>query len=114
MGMGDIPNDFLKLVANKLTKTSTTLFKQILETEKFPKRWKWSKATSVWCTNSSELLVCYFDVQLSYLRPIGPLYVMNYKEWIWTYEIYKIAIGIDSKDDKVQCIIFLHVVGLPA
>jgi hypothetical protein len=35
----------------------------------------------------------------------------EFKDWIRSYEIYAIANEIDSKDEKVQCNIFLHVAG---
>lgn len=38
----------------------------------------------------------------------------NYRNWFRAYEIYALATGVDSKDEKIQCAIFLHVAGLEA
>lgn len=35
----------------------------------------------------------------------------NYRNWIRSFEIYNIASGVDLKDQKIQCNVFLHVAG---
>ena len=35
----------------------------------------------------------------------------NYTEWLRTFDIYSIASGISTKDEKIQCNVFLHVAG---
>ena len=35
----------------------------------------------------------------------------EYERWIGQYEIYAIATGVDTKDEGIQCSVFLHVAG---
>jgi hypothetical protein len=35
----------------------------------------------------------------------------NYRNWIRSFEICSVASGVDAKDEKVQCNVFLHVAG---
>ena len=50
------------------------------------------------------------------LKPPGTLDIENktskvYSEWLRAYDIFAIATGVDQKDEKVQCNVFLHVAG---
>jgi hypothetical protein len=50
------------------------------------------------------------------LKPPSPLDIDNkttkvYSEWLRAYEIFSIATGVDEKDEKIQCNVFLHVAG---
>ncbi|XP_077862565.1 uncharacterized protein LOC144344556 [Saccoglossus kowalevskii] len=53
------------------------------------------------------------------LKAPGPLQLEgniheNYKNWLRAYDIYAIASGVTTKDEKVQCNVFLHVAGYAA